>query len=310
MAELHSGFDEQVGITKESTIGTIPANPAFQLMPIGSITLKTSRETLESNRLGVNSRFGTRLGAYNVAGDVAGELVYGAFDDLLAAGIGGEWEADTPTTGTDQVKGGRGRQGFSVVRKRGDKGNQYFRGCEVNSWSLDIGQNAAAGITFNLIGLEELTDRTPIAGESFPPMTDAYPLTGYDFAITKDGQPLAIATAMTLNVARNLTASYNLGAYVAGGKAPGKLLVDGSMTVDFIDFEFQDAFMSETRSDLEGVFTDVNTGDQFYIKLPNTLFTQKQDDTTSDGPVPVVMTFYAEYDTTEETSVILERTGA
>lgn len=310
MAELHSGFDESVGIIKETTIGTTPATPAFQLLPVSSCTLKTDRETLESNRLGVNSRFGTRLGGYNVNGDLAGELVYSEFDDLLAAAIGATWETDTPVAGTDQAKGGRGRQGFTVVRKRGDKGFQYFNGCEVNTLAVTIGQNAAVTMTANMLGLEELTDNTEIAGSSLLPVGEAYPFTGFDFAITQGGVVVAIATAMSLNVNRNLTASFNLGSYVAGNKAPGKLLVDGSLTVDFVDMAYQQAFLNETRSDLEGVFTDYQTGDQLFVKLPNLLYTQKQDDTTSDGPVPIVMNFFAEYDETEQTSIILERTPA
>jgi hypothetical protein len=310
MAELHSGFDEQIGIIKETNMGEIPTNPNFQLLPVGSATLKTNRETLESNRLGVNSRFGTRLGGYNVNGDLVGELVFGAFDELLAAAIGGTWVADTPATGTDQAKGGRGRQGFTVVRKRGDKGFQYFRGCEVNSIALTIGQNAAVSCTYNLLGLEELGDNSALVGQSLLPMTDAYPFTGFDVAITQGGQVVAIATAATLNVNRNLTTSFNLGSYVAGSKAPGKLLVDGSLTVDFVDMAYQQAFLNETRSDLEMQLTDYQTGDVLYIKLPDVLYTQKQDDTTSDGPVPIVMTFFGEYDATEETSIILERTPA
>lgn len=310
MAELHSGFDEEVGIVKEQTLGVTPPNPQFQVLPVSSCTLKTDRETLESNRLGVNSRFGTRLGGYNVNGDLVGELVFGAFDDLLAAAIGGTWAVGTPAAGTDQAKGGRGRQGFTVVRKRGDKGYQYFRGCEVNSIALTIGQNAAVSCTYNMLGLEELKDNTAIAGQSLLPMTEAYPFTGFDVAVTQGGQVVAIATAATINVNRNLTTSFNLGSYVAGSKAPGKLLVDGTLTVDFVDMAYQQAFLNETRSDLELQLTDYQTGDVKYIKLPNLLYTQKQDDTTSDGPVPIVLNYYGEYDVTEQTSIILERTPA
>lgn len=303
------GFDEQIGIIAEATIGTTPPTPQFQLLPVASCTLSKSRELLESNRLGRAFRYGTRLGANNIGGDIAGELVYGAFDDLIAAAIGGTWQADTPATGTDQVKGSNGRAGFTVMRRRGSLGYQYFRGCEVSQMQLEIGQNASISSTFTMVGTEEVEGNSILSGQlANLPETDDLPLTGYDVAVQLDGANVGDATAMSLTTNRNINASFVLGSYNTGRKPSGKLIVEGSVTIQFTDFSWHQRFADETKVDMDLIITDPFTLNALTIRLPAVLATAKTDDTTSDQEVPLVVNFSAEYDSAEGTNIIFERT--
>lgn len=308
MANPQVGVDSEVGYIVESTIGETPTTPAVQWLPYTGTTIKLTRETIESERLGNAFNVGTRHGNNQVGGDVSGELVYGAFDDLLAAVLGATWATDTPSVGTDQAKAGVGRQGFTMVKKLGALGYDYFAGCEVNTLGLEIGQNGNVSLTLGMIGTSKRDGHTEIVGSTYTPASTRLPIAGFDVTLRKAGVDVAICTSISFNVTRNIETSFVVGSKNTGAKPKGKLVADGSLTLQLLDYTYQDEFVAESRTDLEMVFTDPTDGAELSIKLPNVLPTSADDDVSGDGEIPLNVSFQAEYDATELTNVILERT--
>lgn len=308
MANPQVGVDSEVGYIVESTIGETPATPAVQWLPYTGTTIKLTREPIQSERLGNAFNFGTRHGNNQVGGDVSGELVYGAFDDLLAAVLGATWATDTPSVGTDQAKAGVGRQGFTIVKKFGSLGYDYFAGCEVNTLGLEIGQNGNVSLTLGMIGTSKRAGHTEIVGSTYTPASSRLPIAGFDVTLRKGGVDVAICTSISFNVTRNIETSFVVGSKDTGAKPKGKLVADGSLTLQLLDYSYQDEFLSESRTDLEMVFADPTDGAELSIKLPNVLPTSADDDVSGDGEIPLNVSFQAEYDDTELTNVILERT--
>lgn len=309
MANPQVGIDSEVGYITETTIGTTPATPAVQWLPYTGTTLKLTRELIQSERLGNPFNFGSRHGNNQVGGDVSGEMVYGAFDDLFAAAVGGTWATDTPTAGTDQVKAGTGRQGFTFVRKQGAIGYDYFAGCEINTTAIEIGQNGNATLTFGVIGTSKKDGHTEIVDSTYTPASTRLPIAGFDVTLRKEGVDVAIATSISLKINRNLERSFVIGSRDTGAKPKGKLTADGSLTLQYIDYTYADIFNNETRTDFEIVFKDPTDGAELVFKLPNVLPTSADDDVSGDGEIPLNVAFQAEYDETELTNVVIERTA-
>ncbi|MDX1453627.1 MAG: phage tail tube protein [Oleiphilaceae bacterium] len=312
MANPQVGVDHEVGYIVESTIGTTPATPAVQWLPYTGTTLKETRELIQSERLGNAFNVGSRHGNNQVGGDVTGEIVYGAFDDLFEAAVGGTWATDTPVAGTDQLKAGTGRQGFTFVRKAGTIGYDYFAGCEINTTAIEVGQNGNATLTFGVIGTSKAAGHTEIAGSTYTAASSRLPIAGFDVTLRREGSDVAIATAISLNINRNLERSFVIGSRDTGAKPKGKLQVDGSLTLQYIDYTYADLFKNETRTDLEIVFKDTldASGSELSFQLPNVLPTSADDDVSGDGEIPINVSFQAEYDDTEATNLIIERTAA
>lgn len=303
MSIPQSGVDHQVGYIKEVTRGVTPATPAFQLLPYTGTTLKLTKEAIESERLGVPVRFGTRHGNRNVSGDVSAELVYGAFDDLLASAVGGAWTANV-------LKSGVLRDSYSFVRKYGTIGVNVYTGVEVNTMALSVGQNGNVGLTFGMVGVDQATSHTAPAGTTYVAESQNLPIAGFDAVLKKDGVVIAIVTAFELNTDRQITQSYVIGSKTTGAMPKGKLLIDGSITYQLLDFTLQDEFLNETRCTLEIEFTAPDTGDKLKFFLPNVLVNSADDDVSGDGEIAVTGSFFGEYDETEQAGLVITRTPA
>ena len=170
---IASGSNVELAYIAEVTAGTTPSTPAFKKIPVSTESLTLSRDTLESETLRADRQIPDVInGNQQVSGDVTGEIRYGAFDDLLEAGLGGSWAADTPTGGTDQLKAGVLRKSFTFERKHADTGD-YFRslGCQIGGFTLDRSANAISTLAFTVIGLSQSPDSSAIAGS-----TSSYPV--------------------------------------------------------------------------------------------------------------------------------------
>lgn len=304
MAFPQTGADHNVGIIAEVTNGTTPATPEFKLLPYSGVTVKDAVEPIESARLGVPVRFGTRHGNISVEGDITAELVLGEFDDLLASAVGGAWSTNT-------LKSGVLRSSYSLIRRYGAIGVELFRGCEVTSFGLAIGQNANVELTFGFIGTDKAPGNTAPASTTYTAVTDELPLAGFDVTIKKGGVVVGIATDFNLTVDRQIEASYVIGKKTTGAKPKGKMNIDGDITIQLLDFTWQQLFEDEERTDLEFTFTDpFRPGMTLAMALPNVLINSADDDVSADGEIPLSLSFYAEYDAVSESGITFTRTPA
>lgn len=76
----------------EVTYGVTPATPTFVLTPVTGVNLALSKGTLESGIINLNRQVtDVRHGNRQVGGEISTELIYGEFDLLLQALLGGTW---------------------------------------------------------------------------------------------------------------------------------------------------------------------------------------------------------------------------
>lgn len=126
-----TGIRERIGYVAETTIGTTPTNPNFQLLETTGFNVNPDKEVIQDNRLGNRNRRCNKHGNQTVSGDIPGLLVYGAADPLIEAGFCGTWTAalttgssslSATTTSFDRAAGSFVTDGFvvgSVVESTG-----------------------------------------------------------------------------------------------------------------------------------------------------------------------------------------------
>jgi len=86
---------------KETVYGTTPTTPAFKPIRHTGMTLGVQRGSLQSEELRADRQIADfRLGAITVAGDIATELSFASFDDLLEAVLMGTWTPKATKTAT------------------------------------------------------------------------------------------------------------------------------------------------------------------------------------------------------------------
>lgn len=88
-----------------------------------------------------------------VTGDIASELMFGAFDDLLAGAFWSAWELGTDPD-PDTLEIGTDRTMFAITKDFQDINvYHYFAGCHVSTLNLEVNTDAIASITFGFMGL-------------------------------------------------------------------------------------------------------------------------------------------------------------
>lgn len=163
-----TGAASAVYFVAESTCGTTPASPAWELLRRTSGNLQLTKDTLSSNELdGSRDRADTRLGQSQTSGDMAIEMSYGSHDDFYAALLGSTWASgtDEAALSVDVVASAK-----TFTRAAGDFTTNYSIGDLVSFPSL-TGDNAlpfiATSVTATVItgdGIPDgqLTDETGV----------------------------------------------------------------------------------------------------------------------------------------------------
>lgn len=309
-----TGANTKVYYSAETVIGTTDPNPEFKELPYSGSTLEASIEAIEDERLGGRDVKCHTQGNMSVAGDVNSFLSYGDYDDLLAAAFCGSWEADTPLTGTDELKNGIERKGFTFVHEYNDfspVGYEYFTGCEVNTLNIEMtpGQNVA--VTFGIVGQDSPGDEfTKITGSTYVASSSECPFAGFRATIEIDGQMVAEATQLSTTIENGIEGSYVLGSKtVASNKSIGKFRATGSLTVQFVDYTLYQKYRRNESFDMVYSFENKD-GSTLTIRQPNTKITSASRPISGDGEIILSGDLKMLKDETEGATLIAQRTTA
>lgn len=302
-----TGIRERIGIIAESTIGTTPASPNFQIIETTGFTINPTKDVIQDNRLGNRNRRCNKPGNKSVSGDLPLLLVYGAYDNLIEAAFCGTWSADTLVNGTT-------RRGFTIMRENPEitaTPFRYYRGMEVNTMSLELTQNDNVSLTFGMVGVEAGEMQTALAGQdTTPAVTDC----AFDYkhgSLTVDGVARAQATAFSIQVDNGIETSFVLFKDTTGDKPFGKFDVTGNITLQFDSAADYDAFINGDKVAIVLTLQDAATnGNEYELTIPKAMFNTGATDTGGEGEITISLDFAAEYDDTIDGTLQLVRTPA
>ena len=302
-----TGIREQIGIIAETTIGTTPASPAFQLIETTGFTINPTKEVIQDNRLGNRNRRCSKHGNKSVAGDLPLLLVYGAYDNLIEAAFCGTWDDDTLVNGVT-------RRGFTIARNNPEFGAnswRYYTGVEINTMALELTQNDNVSLTFGVIGVDSDTPSAALAGQTLlPAVTDC----AFDYkhgSLLVGGVARAQATAFTINIKNGIEASYVLFSDVTGAKPIGKFDVSGNITMQFDSVDDYNHFINADKVAIVLTLQDAATGgNEYELTIPKAMFNTANTDTSGEGEISISLDFAAEYDSGIDGTLQLARTPA
>lgn len=156
---MSSGAKVKSAYAKQTDANVVPRT-GWKTLPVISNGLTVSANLKESEMLkdGRIAQSGMVVGA-EVSGDIESELMYGAFDDLIAAAFWSDWVTGTP----DTLRIGSTKTQFAITKDFTDINvNHIFKGCVVNSLSISVSTDNLVKIKFGLkaLGYEESTTKS------------------------------------------------------------------------------------------------------------------------------------------------------
>lgn len=156
---MSSGASVKSAYAKQTDTNTIPKT-GWKTLPNISNGLTVSATLKESEMLkdGRIAQSGMVTGA-EVSGEIESELMYGAFDDLIAAAFWSEWQTGTPDTLTIN----KTKTQFTITKDFTDINvNHIFKGCVISSLSLSVSTDSLVKVKlgFKGLGYEESTTKS------------------------------------------------------------------------------------------------------------------------------------------------------
>lgn len=186
----------------------------------------TSSEMLSGGRIG---KAGMVTSA-SVQGDIEAELMFGAYDELIAAAFWSEWSSgSTPNT----LSVGSTKTQFAVAKDFTDINvNHVFTGCVVSSFGLTIDTSSLIKLKFGMTGLGYQESKTT----SFAKTPDTAKASGLSIGEIKvDGTKLDVCVeSFSFELDNQTEVQKCLGDNIYGGNILAMLAnITGSMTIAY-----------------------------------------------------------------------------
>jgi hypothetical protein len=151
------------GIVAETVIGTTPATPVFQLMPITAENLSVERDYIKSAQLEPSRNvLDSVLAKGSSQGTIDTEMQHDSFDALIEALLQGTWAAD-------KVKNGTTNRGFTIETKFNTTPAIYKRmsGMEVDKATINIKTGEIITVQWTLTGRDGAYDSAIFTGATY-----------------------------------------------------------------------------------------------------------------------------------------------
>lgn len=285
----------------EEVAGVIPDEPAWKSIRFVSAGLTPSINQIDTAEMNqTRQRPASRGGTYSVTGDIAVELSFSSFDDLIQAAMQGTWTANV-------LKIGKVERTFAILERHTDIGIDYiYRGCCVGSMAISSPLNAPVGVTFTMLGTQAEKYNVPV-DSTFGAATDTDIMITTNLALKEGGVPVAYATEWSVTIDNGMEALFALGSRAAFDISNGVATVSGSMSAYLVDAVLWDKVLneSETRHEIEFI----EGSDKYTLTLPKVRYTQGQKQTSGPGAIIPQFTVSAGYDATLGTTMQITRSA-
>ena len=288
----------------EATSGVTPSNPVLKVFRATKSGLDINITALQSAEIRNDAEVADfRLGTRSVAGTASAELSYGTFDDLLAAALRGTWTAEI-------VKGGVKRQSFTFVDFNEDIQDlpyTVYRGCEVNTMTLNVSAANMTTIEFGLVGrtMEQLAALP--AGWTIGTRTATSPMDGFSGTLSANGDSLDVITEMSLTIENGIEPRFVVGSKFSIKPGSKRRNVTGSMTAYFDNNALRLAYLNELEQNISLAISDGAAGNTYLITLPRVKITEAPHPVDGEGDIMQNMNYRALLDNTTASSIKIER---
>lgn len=278
---------DAVTITME---GSIPGNPVFKPIRFVSEGLSPNINQIESNEINqARQRPPSRGGTYSVQGEIAAEVSFGSFDDLIEGAMQGTWTGDVLIIGSTE-------RSFAILERHTDIGEDYiYRGCRVATMNIAAPLGDKATITFGMLGTKAEEYTVP-GGATFSPATTTDMMVTTNGSFTEDGTPIAYSTEWNVTLDNGMEAAFSLFQREAYCITNGIAAVTGSMSAYLKDGTLWAKVLNESETSHVVVLEE--GADTYTIELPKVRYTQGQKQVSGPGAVIPQYTMSAGYDGT------------
>lgn len=294
------GSKRQVAYVFESTFGETPATPQTKELAFTEFTGNLNAPEIQSQTIRSNRQHtGSRRGNASTEGSLSIELTPDNADDLLEAVMQGTWTTNVLKIGSTQ-RSIAFEEGFTDI-------GQYrvFNGSVLNSMSMEITPDGYVKATFGFLG----KSTSAFSGTSIcaTPTTvaDHAPFFHEGGVFKEGGTTVGYLSALKYDLDNNAEASNALGVTGVRTITSGKAMVKGSVTALFESVDFYNKFVNNTDSSLE--FTVSSGAKSLTYKLSKLKYTNGSISSNGDAGVTVEMSFTAEFDTADATTLMITR---
>lgn len=270
--------------------GSIPGNPVFKPIRFVSEGLSPNINQIESAEINqARQRAPSRGGTYSTQGEIAAEVSFGSFDDLIEAAMQGTWTGDVLIIGSTE-------RSFAILERHTDIGVDYiYRGSRAATMNISAPLGEKAGITFGMIGTKAEPYTIP-GGATFSPATTSDMMVTTNGSFAEGGQAIAYATEWNLTLDNGMEAAFSLFQREAYCVTNGIAAVSGTMNAYLKDGSLWAKVLNETETSHTVVLEEGT--DSYTIELPKVRYTQGQKQTSGPGAVIPQYTYSAGYDGT------------
>lgn len=198
---------------------------------------------------------------------------------------------------------GETRQAFSILREFTDLGGGtpkpflLYKGCEVNTFSLQATANGIVTGSFSFFGqsMDAPATAAPTNTDYAPEFsTVAFDTFSGDAKI--DGVSSSIVVDFSLTVNNNIAARYAVGVATSRDPSNGDQPIEGNVTLNFENADLYEKFVNDTSFSLEFEFKDA-TDREMTLTLPNCrVGSGVSPDVSAQGDINISIPFTAHND--------------
>lgn len=224
----------------------------------------TNSEMLSGGRIG---KAGMVTSA-TVQGDIETEMMFGAYDDLLAGAFWNDWSGETPDTLTI----GTTKHQFAISKDFTDINvNHAFLGCVVSSFGLTVDTSSLIKMKFGMTGIGYQESKTESFAKTPTPTPDTVKASGFSIGEIKvDGTKLDVCVeSFSLDIDNQTEVQKCLGDNIYGGNVLAMIAnISGSMTIAYSQ-KAHEIITNQLTGQTLSLEVPIKFGDsQYVIKIP------------------------------------------
>jgi hypothetical protein len=305
------GSQTRLADVAEATIGTIPANPAWQIMRYVSASLRPQKTTDISDEIRADRNVPDIIKTgESVAGDISTRYSFGTYHNWLERLLAGAWT-------TNVLKnGGLHKSGALEFTYEQGATDAYIRmlGCRWNSLGLSLQARQPVRATWGIVGLKADTPATAIVtGATYVAAT-----TTEDFNAALNVGSLAFTgiangpkiQSMQVNISNNIYPIDVIGQYEPYAHGLGRFDLSGSFRALFENLDTYNAIINHSDVALGFTLSDA-AGNAEAWSIPRVKLLDGAPVVQGNNqPVVVDVNWQAKYDSTSAASLTITRTPA